>query len=308
MDYRKANPVSLTRKTMFRLIDDFRGRVPSISYSGGGDPLMNPATVDVIEHCGSWLAQVLITNGTGWKTLWDVKRLASNCRVIRISMDAATKKTYAKVRGSKLYDKALSFIEHAVQWRSPKTEISASFMLSPFNYKETVKATKLFKSMGVNRVTLKLVHSDFHDVTTKRVGFSTPDFLKKKGDTIKELIREAMCEQTKDFHVHFRHPGEFEQMSVTHQKDLYRRCYLTPLINAGIAADGNLYICCDRRGELIIGNIEKNGFWDLWGSPRHKQLIDSIKLVDCPGRCRPTEMNIIVERAFINEEMMWGLL
>ena len=269
---------------------------------------MNPATVDVIEYCGRRMDQVLTTNGTGWKDLWDVKRMASNCRVIRISMDAATKKTYAKVRGSSLFEKAISFIDHAVQWRSPRTEISASFMLSPYNYKETLKATKLFKSMGVNRVVFKFVHSDLHDATAGRVGFSTAEFLKNKGGAINALIEDAKREQTKDFQLHFRHPGEFEKLNIEHQKNLYHQCYLTPLANTDIAADGNVYMCCDRRGEFVLGNIKRRNFWDVWYSQRHADMLREIDMAGCPARCRLTEMNVIVERAFINDEMMWGLL
>ena len=308
MDYRKANALSLSRRTMFRLIDDLKGRVPAIGYTGGGDPLMNPYTIEVINYCADKIAQVLTTNGTGWENPSEVKIVANNCKVIRVSVDAATKKTYVKVRGSNLFEKALKFIEGVSQEKSSKTEVSVSFMLSPYNYKETLQATKLFKSLGVDRVVFKLVQSDLRDVTAKRVGFSTSNFLKEESNTIKSLIQEAKREETKNFQIYFRHPGEFENMSVEHQKNLYHKCHLTPVANAGVAADGNVHLCCDRRGDLILGNIENTSFWDIWGNAYHKKLINSIKLSECPARCKLTEMNMIVERAFVNDEMMWGLL
>jgi len=67
-------------------------------------------------------------------------------------------------------------------------------------------------------------------------------------------------------------------------------------------------LCCDRRGDLILGNIKQQKFFGMWGSERHKRMMRDIVVAKCPTRCRATDMNRIVEVGFIKEELDWTML
>ena len=88
----------------------------------------------------------------------------------------------------------------------------------------------------------------------------------------------------------------------------YNKCRATPLLGL-FGADGNIHLCCDRRGHkgMILGsyNGKKRPIYyikKLWGSEEHRELIKNIKLSECP-RCRYTKYNEIIENVFIKDNM-----
>ena len=53
-------------------------------------------------------------------------------------------------------------------------------------------------------------------------------------------------------------------------------------IHAVIDSNGNIYVCCFfQNQDLKIGNIFENRFLDVWGSERHKKLIEGIDINEC---------------------------
>ena len=91
--------------------------------------------------------------------------------------------------------------------------------------------------------------------------------------------------------------------SVLSKKKTYKACLSTPLIGV-IGADGNIYLCCQWRGneKYIIGNVFEKPFKEIWGSRRHKKIIKKIKLDTCPP-CRNDVYNSIIEECFINDKL-----
>jgi MoaA/NifB/PqqE/SkfB family radical SAM enzyme len=269
---------------------------------------MNDGIVDILMHGADDFKQILTTNGTGFGTISDIDTITECCKVIRVSVDAATRKTYKRIRGVDTFERAVAFIERVYSVKNARTELSVSFMLSPFNYREAVKATRLFKNMGVDGIVFKFVHSEMGNSTAQRAGFSTAQFLKEKRAEIETILARVKREETDDFKVRFRHPAEFADMKLAHQKDLYRMCRIVSLANPVVLANGDLQLCCDRRGDMTLGNLISNGFWDVWHDPLHAQFLKSIWLPECPARCKLTEMNQIVEAGFLDGKMMWELV
>ena len=109
-----------------------------------------------------------------------------------------------------------------------------------------------------------------------------------KVDFSKELA-EAKKYETEAFHVLFK-PHKYEKWwNITYSKCYFQ--YLYPLI----AADGNLYPCCDMRGKkkYIIGNIYKNSLQQLWNKKR--KLID---FKDCMPNCIGHKTNQLLNEIF----------
>ena len=62
-----------------------------------------------------------------------------------------------------------------------------------------------------------------------------------------------------------------------------KKCYLTPLYTV-IDAYGDVYLCCyyyDRKEQMKIGNVLQDHFKDIWGSERHREVINNIDLDFC---------------------------
>jgi MoaA/NifB/PqqE/SkfB family radical SAM enzyme len=95
---RQADKKSLEEKLLFKLIEDLAGGgTKSVTFTGGGEPLINPAAPEAIRRAYSLGMRVgLVTNGG----LLDKKKnkiIVSCCDFVRISLDAADEKSHNKL-------------------------------------------------------------------------------------------------------------------------------------------------------------------------------------------------------------------
>jgi MoaA/NifB/PqqE/SkfB family radical SAM enzyme len=302
--YREANPVSLSKEVLIKFITEIIGKVKAITYSGGGDPLMNPATIDAISTAKHLIEQGMSTNGTGWRNYEEIDIIAQYCEYVRVSVDAAYPNTYLELHGTSGLERAIEFIKRLVSQKQ-NLDVNVSYMICPKNIGELVDAAKLFSDLGVDNLIIKFVYSDYLGINP---GFSTREFISHNKTLIEKIINKAKEQEDNNYKILFRHPQVFDEMKLEHQSKLYKKCYISPLNQAGLAADGYIHLCSDRRGYLTLGNIITQNFFDMWGSERHKEILRSIKLEECPTRCRNTEMNQIVEEGFIKNKLWWNMI
>ena len=71
-------------------------------------------------------------------------------------------------------------------------------------------------------------------------------------------------------------------------------------------ADGNIYVCCVRRSEKIIGKWDDGKLFEYWGSEEHKKMLDFDPKKECPIRCKLGRYNEIFEQIYINNDFSWG--
>jgi len=287
--------------------DTPEGNPKSACVAGGGEPLMNPATPAFLEKMAqNGLQNGLITNGS-LITKKNVDIIAKNCRWTGFSMDAATHKTYNKI---KFQDDTLSptmfnyvcshikMLATRIDELGVKNDLCFKFLLSPTNYKEIYAAAKLAKSLGVR---------DFH---LRPVGYQNlvgvADFkVKYNGRMLKEIEKQmqaAMKLQDNNFNVY----------GITHKfnpdfsiKKNFSRCWAIPLLPT-FSADGNVYMCFDMRGKKStimcrhdedITEIER-----FWNTEEHRAMVKNIDVNKCP-RCTFTAYNEIVEKVIQDDSM-----
>lgn len=308
-DYRTATPVDLDASVMRKVLKEVCRTVRAIAYCGGGEPLMNSATIQAMrwgKECH--IQQGLVTNGTAYRSLTEADAVVDCCSFVRVSVDASTPEIYKLLHRSNGFEYAIAFIKRLVQRRketASNTKVNVSYMICPTNHSEIVRATRFFRGLDIDELIFKFAYSTYKGTDC---GFDTNKFLQEKGAVVADELKEAERYQDGSFKITYRHPGTFRSEKIVHQKNLYDRCYLQPLSMAGIAANGDLYSCCDRRGDLILGNLKTAGFWELWDSPEHKKMFAGVKLRDCPARCKITEMNEIAERGFVKGEFDWNMI
>lgn len=109
-------------------------RVKGVLLSGGGEPLVNKNTVQFIRECGRRGVQVGLNTNGGLLTDDNIKVIARNCWYCRISLDAATPKTYKLVHGSldfhRILDNIRKLRDHDIR------ELGISYLVTEDNVGE----------------------------------------------------------------------------------------------------------------------------------------------------------------------------
>jgi MoaA/NifB/PqqE/SkfB family radical SAM enzyme len=142
---------------VFKKIADECGKYHSvIRLTGGGEPLLHPQMIELIEYAKDKGAKIgLITNGS-LLTPHTVHRLL-DCEVdaIEISADAADKSTYSKVRVGLDFDKLLNKVRYLMYWRN-QLEAETKVIVSIVNQKGVdVESAVKFWSKIVDNVQVR---------------------------------------------------------------------------------------------------------------------------------------------------------
>lgn len=152
----------------------------------GGEPTFckNYNTLmDIIQNINAAKAHV-ITNGQLIK-----EKIIPYTEIINwlsISVDAATEKTYHKVRHGGNWGKMMRDIDKINSF-SNKPHLTLTFLISVFNYKEMPKMVKMAYNLGANHITFNEVGFLSDEEKKKYVDFPF-DF----NDVFEEMKREAL--------------------------------------------------------------------------------------------------------------------
>jgi MoaA/NifB/PqqE/SkfB family radical SAM enzyme len=284
-------------------------KIYSVCISGGGEPLMHPVTPDLIEKFNKNGIQVgLITNGFLFNKK-NISKIVKNCAWIGVSMDAATPKTYSKLKGvsETFFNKVCNNIKELVKEVNKLkicNGICFKFLLTPYNYKEIYKAAFLAKSLGVKDFHLRPVgYTGINKLKEKKLNYTL-----KKLEVIDKQMQKAFTLQDKNFNVYgIRHKFMFDFK--TPRKN-FSKCWAIPLLPT-FAADGNVYYCFDIRGRKDtimckhypdVTEIKK-----FWNSKKHKQMVNNFDIKSCT-RCTFSIYNEAVEKLFIEDSMYKNFL
>ena len=102
-----------------RIVDECGKYHAFIRLSGGGEPLLHPQMLDLIEYSKKAGARIgLITNGSLLVPRSVERLLAANTDVVEISVDAADKGTYSKIRVGLDFDRLLENVLYLVRRRN----------------------------------------------------------------------------------------------------------------------------------------------------------------------------------------------
>jgi len=211
--------------------------VKSITFTGGGEPLMNKDFIKMASSAYSLGFEIgLITNGTLLKRIQKPEIF----KFIRISLDAYDEDSYKKVKGKNLFTQVIRNIFDLVN--SKPTDVGISYVICPDNISGIEEVQKIAGDLGVDYIQFK------------------PAWINGK----KTEIPEGLLEKEKSSIV-------TERFSA---KDNLP-CIIAGLIGI-IGADANVYFCCQHRGkeEFSLGSLEENTFQELW--EKRKTIIPEI--------------------------------
>jgi radical SAM protein with 4Fe4S-binding SPASM domain len=264
-----------------------RNKIRGLIFTGGGEPLCNVCTLNMVELAKSRCLDVgFITNGSLLNNQ-AAKFLLEHCTWIRVSLDAGSPEVFASTHGingsefHKIVSNIAMFVKIKKKIKSQCT-IGLGFLTSDVTKPDMVKATLLAKRLGVDYLQFRpmQIHqggkfgyhwADVQDEILRCLKYSTNEF--------KVLYSQHKYEMS--------HDAQFGRY--------YKKCFGHQFATV-IAASGLMYICCHTRGynKYCIGDLKKNTFQEIWNSKKRKEAIKRIDFRDCIPLCRDNTFNQIL--------------
>ena len=262
----------------------------SIMYAGEGEPFLHKDMAEIVKHTKkSGIDVAITTNGVLLKK--DIiNNILSDTEWIKVSINGATKDTYAKIHRCKPdnFERVIENMSYAAKLKKDKgyvCTLGMQLLLLPDNYHEAVALAKLACEIGMNYLVIKPYSQHPQSKTTKysAIKYDQYEYL---WDELKELEND-------DFSVIFR----IRTMKKWDMADkLYHRCLALPFWSY-IDAGGNVWGCSVYLGDknFLYGNIYEQTFEEIWeGEKRFESLSwvqEEMDASKCRVNCRMDEIN-----------------
>ena len=290
LEYLDYRPHFLRTDVLLDVISEMaRKEVKGVMYAGEGEPLLHKDIGRIVRHTADAGIDVSITtNGVLLDRCMDKEFLAA-LSWMRVSLNAGTNMTYAKVHRSPAsdFDKVLRNLSDAVELKKRNRlacTIGVQFLLLPQNYQEATVLAERLRDVGVDFLTIKpfsqhpLSSSTIDkDFDYGRYRYLEEQLLKMANGQLKILFRAHTMQKLKDDRP-------------------YERCLGLPFFTY-IDAAGNVYACSAFLGDerFCYGNVYENSFSEIWEGERRKQVLNyvdtELDVSQCRKACRLDEIN-----------------
>lgn len=287
--YRKENLYSLSQDFLFRIIKELaEARVKSISFTGGGEPLLNKATVPTLLKVKEYGMEASVVSNGYLLSAKVSEIIVKTCSYLRISLDASTQEMHKLLHspndvGKDNLQVILNKIREIVKLKKKLRSdiaIGVGFLVFPENYHQIFDAAKLTKDIGVDYIQIR------PGLIEKGIKFSDNVNIE-----LNELILRALEINDENFSV-LPIMHRFDEISKIDRA--YSECMGHALVGV-IGANMKMYLCCQTRNDpqLIIGDLSKNSFKEIWYGQQRIRVAKKIDLDECPP-CRYTKYNEIL--------------
>lgn len=196
----------------------------SITFTGGGEPLMNPKINRMIEDAVKMEFEIgLVTNGVLLNNIDNLDKF----KFIRVSLDASNPKMYNEVKGTDHFDRVIDNIKMTLE--KNKT-VGLSYVVNDRNNFDLDKAQKLADELGVAYLQFKPAWMN---------GKIFDDYEIPGGEKVIKTNRYVANDDLP--------------------------CLIASLIGV-VGADGEVYFCCQHRGEskFSLGSLYIDKFETIW--------------------------------------------
>ncbi|MFA6636249.1 MAG: radical SAM protein [Candidatus Omnitrophota bacterium] len=289
LDYtsHKARFMDVTSWKRFVKIASKKG-LKSVLLSGEGEPFLHPEISEFSISAGKEGVDAAIATN-GFLMTEDVSgKVLPALSWLRVSLDAATDKTYSLIHGvrKECFGTVLENLAKAVKIKKKngyKVTIGAQFLLLNENIKEVKKAAVIARDTGLDYFSVKPYSK--HPLSINEAGTEV-DY--------EGLLRlEKQLEKFSDdgFSVIFRKSAIKRKL----REKSYRRCLGLPFW-AYINSAGDVYPCSTFLGlkKYCIGNITREKFSDIWEGGKRERVMKVLGGMDarkCRELCRLDEIN-----------------
>ena len=291
LDFLEYRPRFLDTKVLKTRLSEMAGLgVKSIMYAGEGEPFLHKDMPGIIRHTAkSGIDTALTSNGVlfGPET---ADRTLEFITWIKISINAATPKTYARIHQTAPSDLARVFknMSYAASLRRRKKypcTLGMQVVLLPENHSEIALLARKAKDIGMDYLVVKPYSQHPLSKTTR--------YKNIKYDKYLSLAEKLSRFNDKNFNLVFRVRAMEKWDQARHT---YKHC-LGLTFWAYIDAGGNVWACSIYLGDerFRLGNIYDQTFRRIWESPKRKALVrwaaQNLDTGKCRVNCRMDEIN-----------------
>jgi len=297
----KYNSSSMTKETLLKIADFLsEWKVEAVCVAGGGEPLLNQNTSFFIDRCiENGIKVGVVTNGFFIDKHLDS---LSKCDWVGVSIDAGTPETYTKLKGVNVFNKVINNMKLLINYKKESNlmkegqgyGVTYKFLLHPFNVEDVYKATKIANEIGCKNMHIRPFGEPWDKLGKIEDKFTYSDI-----QEFKEQLTKARILENKKFRVFgitHKFNGDFRK------KNEFKECHAIFMTGVFMPPSGtgnfDYGFCCDRRGDkkLTLYNLkEPNEIKKIWGSKKHWEIFNEIKVNKCP-RCTYQPHNIIFEK------------
>jgi GTP 3',8-cyclase len=301
------NRQMMSKDILMNFVKDIStSQTKSISFTGGGEPTMNPHLKDAIKYLNnnSEIEMGMFTNGS-MLTRFDLfDTIVNSLKWVRISIDSGVSEKYNKLRvtnSSNNFDVVINNIKKLIEYKkkfNSKITIGVGFVVSRDNYEEILDFANLFKDLDVDYCQYKpeviQVERNLSDNKKDQIPaeFWANKVINLLDKASKILGNKFQCNsyKIKDLIVHKNKQYGRE----------YKKC-IGSQFQPCIGADGEVYVCTSHRGhkERSYGNLKDRTFSEIWSDmDKRRRVMDQIenkeKFSMCSQLCKPHESNKVL--------------
>lgn len=276
---------------MMEIVEDIIDMgVKAVTFSGGGEPLLYPYIVEVMEKLlAGGVDLSMITNAS---MLYGKRaEILAKAKWVRISVESIQDSEYCRLRGIKegAFERLCDNIKQFAAIKEDTCQLGVNMVVGKENYKEVRKMAELMKKLGVNHVKYAPLLSN-----------ATEKYHHEFKDKVSEELVRAQEELADDkFQIIDLYTKAFSNSVIFKRK--YIRCPIKEFVCV-IAANSKVYYCHDKAylKNGVVGDLTHQSFKECWYSEMvTKQFKDFNAMRDCNQHCVYDGRNEIIN-AFLD--------
>lgn len=284
----------------YRIIESVRQAkeigLRSVTIVGDGEPTLHPRFIEYLAELAKLDLKIGIFSNLSYKDSEISDSLLESTFFLRGSIDAASASVHEAQHGSRDFDRVIDNLNYLIRRRSKNSPaIGVQYVVNEKNIHEIKAAALFYKNLGVDYISFKPAYKNELNVAHEEN--------KLRYEDVEDTLRFVQELRTDSFKVYAKLPQFKESLGYKYNEGrYYKRCHATPL-SPYLDEDGSLELCGNLKGRgFRIGNVYELDFKDLWGSQRHKELLDSIDLAKCPAGCKLDPVNKVLWNALYPDD------
>lgn len=260
----------------------------------GGEPTFSSHFVETVKRLREANQRItLITNGTFFERDAVARAVAENVSEVQLSVDAATRETYERIRIGSRWSRILGGVKNLQRFRSGSTlqsTLQLNFVLMRSNVHELAAVVDLAAAFGAGSVFAQHVHA-----MTKPS--QQEPLLDDPG--LYDTARLAAIERATLHGIELRIPNAFGSDVVSHSSistdeaiDTYAVPCREPQQAIVVLYDGRVFACCHplAHAKMLLGNLNEQSFESIWNGPLYRNLRIGMRCGDVPTICKECPM------------------
>lgn len=285
--------------------------VQGVTFTGGGEPFINPQTIDGLEYASTKNFKTgVFTNGTmlSEETIGRLPKL--NLIFFRISINTAQKENYLRfhnIDNPLIFEKVINNIKYlALALADTPTYFGLAVIINEQNADFLTSISDLIKKILDDNPRAKIDYLTFRPVLN--YGQIDPDLEKQISPlTAKKAIDNyrRVQESLAPYPILLKFSDDYfkdaSRASISFKKE-YNQC-LAHAWGGSVGYDGGVYLCSERNGdpEYCLGNLIDQSLKDIWQSKQRRQVLNSIH--DCPPACKMHRYNLLLHSLIKEKEV-----